>query len=107
MDSQERLNLQKEYETLPDEDILDMLTFNKDEYEQGVYELILEEARKRGIDKNAERKEVSIKDTVVSGAIVQKAIISILEKKGIATRQELMDEVKNIKSQIQKEKGGL
>jgi len=52
------------------------------------------------------RKQVSLKDAVVSGAVVQEAIINILEEKGIATREEIMEEVKKVKKQMEKEKHG-
>jgi len=52
------------------------------------------------------RKEVSIKDAVISGAVVQEAIINILEERGIATREEIMEEVKRVKKQMEKEKDG-
>jgi hypothetical protein len=51
MDEQERLRIEKEYDIATDEDIRQMLLYDKDEYEEGVYELILEQAKKRGIDK--------------------------------------------------------
>ncbi len=59
MDEQETLRLTKEYAVLSDEDILDMLKFDKDEYEQGVYQIIAAEAKRRGIDKTQD--PVSVK----------------------------------------------
>jgi len=52
------------------------------------------------------RKQVSLKDAVISGAIVQEAIINILEEKGIATREEIMEEVKRVKRQMEEDKQG-
>ena len=118
MDEQERLRLQKEYEMATDEDILQMLAFDKDEYEEGVYEIVLEEAKKRGLDKRKAEvealrcgqrpppKEVPLKDIVVSGAIVQEAIINLLEKRKIATREEIMEEVKRIKNEMAQNQDG-
>lgn len=108
MDEKEKLRLQEEYQLLTDEEILEMLSFDKKEYEEGVYELILKEAKKRGIDKKTDQieainiderptlQELSLKDTGISGAIIQEAIINIIEAKGIATRREIMEEAEKI-----------
>ena len=53
MDEQERARLKKEYALLSDEDIRDMLNFDRDEYEEGVYEIISQEAERRGFLKTA------------------------------------------------------
>ena len=42
-------------------------------------------------------KQIFLKDAVVSGSIIQQAIIDILEKKGIANKKEIVEEVKKIK----------
>lgn len=106
MDEQERLRLQKEYVLFSDEEVLEMLAFNKDEYEEGVYELVLEEAKRRGIDKKKDEikreprqkcSQASLNDTAISGAMVQEAIINLLEDKGIATKKEIMEEAKRIR----------
>ena len=110
MDEQDRARLRKEYEIATDDDILQMLAFDKDEYEEGVYELVLEEARKRGLENRKGRvdplscgqrppQEVPLKEAVISGAIVQEAIINLLEKRNIATREEIMEEADRIKKQ--------
>ncbi|MBN2121378.1 MAG: hypothetical protein JW734_10040 [Candidatus Omnitrophica bacterium] len=107
MDEQEKLRLQKEYELSSDEDILQMLAFSKDEYEEGVYELVLEEAKKRGLDKRkgevspiGECRQSQPKDIEVLSTIVQEAVINILEKKGIVTRGEIIEEVERMKKEI-------
>jgi hypothetical protein len=53
MDEQERARLEKEYALLCDEDLKDMLDFDKDEYEEGVYEIIVQEAKRRGLTRTS------------------------------------------------------
>ena len=53
------------------------------------------------------RKEVSLKDAVISGAIVQEAIINLLEERMIATREDVMEEVKRIRGQMEKDEDGV
>lgn len=48
-------------------------------------------------DNDNNKEEVSMKDVLVSLAYTQEAIINTLEKKGIATRKEIIDEIVNTK----------
>lgn len=49
MDVQKRLKLEEIYKTLPTEEIAEMLSVDKSEYEQGVYDIVTEAAKKRNI----------------------------------------------------------
>lgn len=53
MNNEEKARLKKEYESIPDEELLEMLLLDESEYEQGVYELVEEEAERRGLGKTA------------------------------------------------------
>lgn len=50
MDMRERMELKKKYAALPDEEIINMLLEGKDSYVEEAYELLLSEARARGIE---------------------------------------------------------
>ncbi|MCB4791272.1 MAG: hypothetical protein LHV68_05230 [Elusimicrobia bacterium] len=43
-----------------------------------------------------EIKEVTLEETARTLVYIQEAIINVLERKEIATRQEIMEEVKNL-----------
>lgn len=59
MDAEERRRLRKEYSLLPDEEIIEMLSVSEKEYERGVYQLIKQEARKRGIEERVDKDKSS------------------------------------------------
>lgn len=62
MEMREILELKKKYSALPDEEIIDMLREGKGGYVEGAYELLLSEAKERGIgdrlEDNKETQEV-------------------------------------------------
>lgn len=50
MKEEDKGRLRKHYAEMSDEELSEMLSVPKEEYEPGVYDLILEEAKHRGID---------------------------------------------------------
>jgi len=58
MDEKEKLRLKKAYEEMPEEELVEMLLEDKKAYGEGVYELVLEEARKRGIEKKVSEQKL-------------------------------------------------
>ena len=50
MDIEERIKLKKQYESLPDFQLSQMLADGKDSYVEGAYELLQEEAWRRGLE---------------------------------------------------------
>ena len=67
---EEKLMLKKNYEKMSDEELLDRLAEGKTQYTQIAYELLLEEAQKRGIanqlNKPKELKSIEKADTDVA-----------------------------------------
>lgn len=57
MEMRERLELKKKYAALPDDEIIDMLLEGKDSYVEGAYELLLTEAKERGIEGKLQQTE--------------------------------------------------
>lgn len=51
MDEKEKLRLEKVYSKMPDTELGEMLLCDQSGYAEGVYDLVLAEARKRGLDK--------------------------------------------------------
>ncbi|MFB3924523.1 MAG: hypothetical protein ACE14T_00585 [Syntrophales bacterium] len=45
-----------------------------------------------------------MKEAIISELIESEALINLLEKKGIITKQELVDEIKKLKSELLKSK---
>lgn len=50
MDPEQKAELKKEYEYLSDRELQEMLAVDKSEYEEGVYELVEEEAQRRSLN---------------------------------------------------------
>lgn len=50
-----------------------------------------------------EQKLVSYEELIVSNVIQLEAIINILEKKGIASKDEILEEVKKVKRDLDKQ----
>ena len=50
MDSQERARLEKAYAAVPEEKLMELILEGEADYEEGVYNLLLEEAKRRGIE---------------------------------------------------------
>lgn len=50
MKEEEKLRLKKLYAELPEQQLLDMLSEDETGYQEGAYELLLEEAKKRGME---------------------------------------------------------
>lgn len=59
MEMREILELKKKYSALPDEEIIDMLLEGKDSYVEGAYELLLTEAKGRGIEGKLQKTEIA------------------------------------------------
>ncbi len=59
---EERSRLKKIYEDMSDEGLMERLLEGKESYQEGVYELILEEARQRGIDRIVEEAKKTEKE---------------------------------------------
>jgi hypothetical protein len=58
MDEQTRLILKQKYAVLPDEELTAMISEGEEEYEAEAYDLLLAEARRRGIEEpSAEKSE--------------------------------------------------
>jgi hypothetical protein len=57
MNEKEKIRLTEAYKNLPDEEIIEMLSINRAEYEKGVYELIETEAKRRNLSNKSEEKE--------------------------------------------------
>ena len=53
MKFEERLRLKEVYEKMPEQELLDMLSAGEADYEEGVFELLFEEARRRGLEEKA------------------------------------------------------
>lgn len=51
-------------------------------------------------EKLGDDEVVSIEEVVVSHAYEMMALVTILEKKGILTRTEILEEIKNMRSSI-------
>ena len=97
MEYQERLRLKKLYEQYSEEALLEMLSEGRQAYQEGVYELILEEAKKRGLEEKIEeveknkiekeslRPEENDLVTVHAGSLLEVQLLrSLLETEGIA-----------------------
>ncbi len=50
MDEKEKLRLKEAYSEMPDNEIIEMLLVDQSEYEKDVYDLLLAEAQKRGLE---------------------------------------------------------
>jgi hypothetical protein len=60
MDENEIISLRKKYSELSDESLTDMIRCGRDDYQPGVYDLLLTEAVKRGIESKIDsRREIS------------------------------------------------
>lgn len=57
LNKEEELRLKKLYEEMPQEKLLEMLSAGKKNYREGVYKLILEEAKRRGLGVGAVKAE--------------------------------------------------
>lgn len=57
MEMTERMELKKKYSSLPDETISEMLLEGRDSYVAEAYELLLSEAKQRGIESRLEESE--------------------------------------------------
>jgi len=55
MDLKEKLRLKKVYSEMPEQQLLDMLSADEHEYQEGAYELLLEEAKRRGIEEELDK----------------------------------------------------
>jgi hypothetical protein len=61
MDENDIISLRKRYAELSDEALMDMIREGRDDYQQGVYDLLLTEAGKRGLeDKITGQKEIPL-----------------------------------------------
>lgn len=49
-------------------------------------------------DEKASRKTVTFKELLLSNIYTQEALINILEKKGILTKKEVLEEIKKIEA---------
>jgi len=96
MEYQERLRLKKLYGQYSDEALIEMLLESKQAYQEGVYELILEEAKKRDLEekieemkKNKIEKESIMPEetdlvTIYAGSLLEVQLLrSLLETEGI------------------------
>ncbi len=50
MEQEEKIRLKKQYEEMPEEELIQRLSARETDYEEGIYELLLQEAKRRGID---------------------------------------------------------
>ena len=57
MDEQDTLNLAKAYQGLPEAELIDMLSASQDQYEPQVYELLVDEMKRRGIEGKVEKQK--------------------------------------------------
>ena len=55
MDKNEIIRLRKEYSSLSDDELIALLNADRAEFDEGVYEIVLEEARKRNLEKKISR----------------------------------------------------
>ncbi|UCC94765.1 MAG: DUF2007 domain-containing protein [Candidatus Omnitrophota bacterium] len=95
MDNKERERLREEYQYLSDEEIIELFQTDKEEFPEGVYEIVLEEFQKRGLQKKIDemkRLEELRKQAAHEGLAVVKtfpyrhyaeAARGLLEDKGI------------------------
>ncbi len=72
MDERTKLILKQKYAVLPDEELISMISFGKEEYEPEAYDLLLAEARRRGIEESPaghpeEKKEKPETEAMPSG----------------------------------------
>ena len=113
MDEQEKLRLKKIYQEMPDKELLKLLSVDKREYKKGIYELVLEEVKKRGLEaevteieksKTEEPKQISLELLLLNALYEVEAVLNILEKKGILTKQEVLEEMKKVKKEVEEEK---
>lgn len=105
MDENERIRLEKTYREMPDEELLEMLEVPENEYEQGIYDLVLAEANKRKLLEEAiSPTQVSFKDTFLNSLYQTEAMLNLLEQKGILTKKEVLEEIKKIKATTDREK---
>ena len=109
MDEQEKLRLKKIYQEMPDKELLKLLSVDKREYKKGIYELVLEEVKKRGLEaevteieksKTEEPKQISLELLLLNALYEVEAVLNILEKKGILTKQEVLEEIKRIEEYV-------
>ncbi|SRR4030042_2714525 len=57
MDSQKKERLKKEYQYMSDDEIIELALTSKNEFEEGVYEIVLGEFRKRDLQKKIAERE--------------------------------------------------
>ncbi|MFQ5328986.1 MAG: hypothetical protein ACE5D4_03230 [Thermodesulfobacteriota bacterium] len=56
------------------------------------------------VEKIDEREQVPIEDVVMSNVFTQEAILNLLEKKGLVTKEEVMEEIKRLMVDDKKQK---
>ena len=64
MDEQARLTLKQKYAVLPDEELTAMIAAGKEEFEMEAYDLLLAEARRRGIETSSEAETLDGKEGI-------------------------------------------
>ncbi len=77
MDLQKNLELKEKYAKMSDEEITAMLLEGKDEFVEGAYELLLREAKSRGLEDKAENTDkVDVSGSLVDEPYVEMAIVN-------------------------------
>ncbi|MCF7896027.1 MAG: hypothetical protein K9L72_03395 [Candidatus Omnitrophica bacterium] len=56
MDKKEKLRLQKEYKNTSDKELIDLLEINKSEFKPEIYDIIVEESKRRNLKEKIEEK---------------------------------------------------
>jgi len=98
MEEKERIRLNKLYEQYSDDALIDMALEDESAYQEGVYELILEEVKKRGLEKRIDEikkdkiekesrpsEDVGDLVTVYAGTQLEVQLLkNLLEAEGIA-----------------------
>ncbi len=59
MKEQEKVKLEKEYSSLSDDEFIEILSTNKEEFPEGVYEIVLAEGRRRNLRQRMEELELT------------------------------------------------
>jgi len=105
MDGQERMRLEKTYREMSDEELLEMLEVHENEYEDGVYDLVMAEANKRKLLEEAiSPAQTSFKDAFLNSIYQTEAMLNLLEQKGIMSKEEVLEEIKKVKSKSNRER---
>jgi len=79
MNTKEKQELLERYMQMPEEELSEMLTINENEYENGIYQLLLEAAKSRGL--GTEKKEIIDKASSLQQKAKEKIASELLTPK--------------------------